>query len=199
MQIILASGSVTRKLLLERIVGNSFKIIPPDIDETQKIGEQPRELAARLSNEKAQKVISEIDLDDSIVIGSDQVAYCDGRILEKKSHSDEIEEQIMWQVGKKTEFFTGLTVINSQNFICKTAVIGSTVTYRDKSIITNDSVKKYIRKENPLNCAGGTKFESGGIYFIKEVSTQDPTALMGLPLIQLCKFFNEFGLNPLNL
>ena len=198
MQIILASGSVTRKLLLERLIG-SFKIIPPDINETQKIGEQPRDLAARLSSEKAQKIACDNRLDESIVIGSDQVAYCDGRILEKKSHFDEIEEQIMWQVGKKTEFFTSLTVINSQNFICKTAVIESTVIYRDKSIITNESVKKYIRKENPLNCAGGTKFESGGICFIKEVSTQDPTALMGLPLIQLCEFFNEFGLNPLNL
>ena len=198
MQIILASGSVTRKLLLERLVG-SFKIIPPDINETQKIGEQPRDLAARLSNEKAQKIACDNGPDESIVIGSDQVAYCDGRILDKKIHFDEIEEQIMWQVGKKTEFFTSLTVINSQNFICKTAVIESTVIYRDKSIITNESVKKYIRKENPLNCAGGTKFESGGICFIKEVSTQDPTALMGLPLIQLCEFFNEFGLNPLNL
>ena len=198
MQIILASGSVTRKLLLERLIG-SFKIIPPDINETQKIDEQPRDLAARLSNEKAQKVASDSGLDESIVIGSDQVAYCDGRILEKKSHFDEIEEQIMWQVGKKTEFFTSLTVINNQNSICKTAVIESTVIYRDKRIITNESVKKYIRKENPLNCAGGTKFESGGICFIKEVSTQDPTALMGLPLIRLCEFFNEFGLDPLNL
>ena len=198
MQIILASGSVTRKLLLERLIG-SFKIIPPDINETQKIGEQPRDLAARLSNEKAQKIACDNGLDESIVIGSDQVAYCDGRILEKKSDFDEIEEQIMWQVGKKTEFFTSLTVINSKNFICKTAVIESTVIYRDKSMITNESVKKYIRKENPLNCAGGTKFESGGICFIKEVSTQDPTALMGLPLIQLCEFFNEFGLDPLNL
>ena len=198
MQIILASGSVTRKLLLERLVG-SFKIIPPDINETQKIGEQPRDLAARLSNEKAQKIACDNGSEESIVIGSDQVAYCDGRILDKKTHFDEIEEQIMWQVGKKTEFFTSLTVINSQNFICKSAVIESTVIYRDKSMITNESVKKYIRKENPLNCAGGTKFESGGICFIKEVSTQDPTALMGLPLIQLCEFFNEFGLNPLNL
>ena len=198
MQIILASGSITRKLLLARLIG-SFKIIPPDINETQKIGEQPRDLAARLSNEKAQKVAYDNGPDESLVIGSDQVAYCDGRILEKKSHFDEIEEQIMWQVGKKTEFFTSLTVINSQNFICKTAVIESTVIYRDKSIITNESVKKYILKENPLNCAGGTKFESGGICFIKEVSTQDPTALMGLPLIQLCEFFNEFGLDPLNL
>ena len=77
----------------------------------------------------------------------------------------------MWQVGKKTEFFTSLTVMNNKNFICKTAVIESTVIYRDKSIITNESVKKYIRKENPLNCAGGTKFESGGICFIKEVSS----------------------------
>ena len=198
MQIILASGSVTRKLLLERLIG-SFKIIPPDINETQKIGEQPRDLAARLSNEKAQKIACDNGSEESIVIGSDQVAYCDGRILDKKTHFDEIEEQIMWQVGKKTEFFTSLTVINSQNFICKSAVIESTVIYRDKSMITNESVKKYIRKENPLNCAGGTKFESGGICFIKEVSTQDPTALMGLPLIQLCEFFNEFGLNPLNL
>ena len=198
MQIILASGSVTRKLLLERLIG-SFKIIPPDINETQKIGEQPRDLAARLSNEKAQKIACDNEVEESIVIGSDQVAYCDGRILEKKSHFDEIEEQIMWQIGKKTEFFTSLTVINSQNFICKSAVIESTVIYRDKSIITSESVKEYIRKENPLNCAGGTKFESGGICFIKEVSTQDPTALMGLPLIQLCDFFNEFGLNPLNL
>ena len=198
MQIILASGSITRKLLLERLIG-SFKIIPPDINETQKIGEQPRDLAARLSNEKAQKIACDNEVEESIVIGSDQVAYCDGRILEKKSHFDEIEEQIMWQIGKKTEFFTSLTVINSQNFICKSAVIESTVIYRDKSIITSESVKEYIRKENPLNCAGGTKFESGGICFIKEVSTQDPTALMGLPLIQLCEFFNEFGLNPLNL
>ena len=110
-----------------------------------------------------------------------------------------LKNKLCGKLEKKTEFFTSLTVINSKNFICKTAVIESTVIYRDKSIITNESVKKYIRKENPLNCAGGTKFESGGICFIKEVSTQDPTALMGLPLIRLCEFFNEFGLDPLNL
>merc|ERR1711907_657062 len=95
-------------MLLHRICGNSFEILPPEVDETPLCSEDPKNLSERLSVEKALK-ISELN-QDAVVVGSDQVAFCDGKILYKSNNLEDAFEQISWQVGKQTTFYTGLAL-----------------------------------------------------------------------------------------
>ena len=194
MRLILASSSKTRKTLLHRIFGNSFEILPPELDETPLTFESPKHLSERLSLEKALK-ISELNR-DAVVIGSDQVAFCDGKILEKSNSLDDAFEQISWQVGKQTTFFTGLALARNGGKEVQSDTITSQVFYRDSNFISEKLVRNYINKEKPLNCAGSTKLESLGICFIKRVETEDPSALMGLPLIELCSFLKKWNVQP---
>ena len=194
MRLILASSSKTRKTLLHRICRNSFEILPPEIDETPLSSEDPKNLSERLSLEKALK-ISELNR-DAVVIGSDQVAFCDGKILKKSNNLDDAFEQISWQVGKQTTFFTGLALARNGGKEIQSGTIVSHVFYRDSNFISEKLVRNYVNKEKPLNCAGSTKLESLGICFIKRVETEDPSALMGLPLIKLCSFLKKWGVQP---
>ena len=194
MRLILASSSKTRKTLLHRICGNSFEIVAPEIDETPLSLEGPRKLAERLSLEKALK-ISKFNR-DAVVIGSDQVAFCDGKILKKSITLEDAFEQISWQIGKQTTFFTGLALTRHGGKEVQSGTIISRVFYRDSNFISEKLVKNYVDKEKPLNCAGSTKFESLGICFLKRVETEDPSALMGLPLIKLCSFLKKWNVRP---
>ena len=194
MRLILASSSRTRKTLLYRICGNSFEISPPEIDETPLSLEDPKKLSERLALEKALK-ISELNR-DAVVIGSDQVAFCDGKILEKSHNLDDAFEQISWQVGKQTTFYTGLTIARYGGKEVQSDTVVSHVFYRDANFISEKLVRDYVSKEKPLNCAGSAKLESLGICFIKRVETEDPSALMGLPLIKLCSFLKKWNVQP---
>ena len=194
MRLILASSSKTRETLLHRICGNSFEILPPEIDETPLNLENPKNLSERLSLEKALK-ISKLNR-DAIVIGSDQVAFCDGKILKKSNNLDDAFEQISWQIGKQTTFFTGLALARHGGEEVQSSIVTSQVFYRDSNFISEKLIRNYITKEKPLNCAGSTKFESLGICFLKRVETEDPSALMGLPLIKLCSFFKKWDIQP---
>ena len=194
MRLILASSSKTRKTLLHRICGNSFEILPPEVDETPLSLEDPKNLSERLSLEKALK-ISELNR-DAVVIGSDQVAFCDGKILKKSNNLNDAFEQISYQVGKQTTFFTGLALARHGGKEVQSSIVTSQVFYRDSSFISEKLVRNYLNKEKPLNCAGSTKFESLGICFLKRVETEDPSALMGLPLIKLCSFLKKWNIQP---
>ena len=194
MRLIFASSSETRKMLLHRICRNSFEILPPEIDETPLSSEDPKNLSERLSLEKALK-ISELNR-DAVVIGSDQVAFCDGKILKKSNNLDDAYEQISWQVGKQTTFFTGLALVRNGGKEIQSGTVVSQVFYRDSNFISEKLVRNYVKKEKPLNCAGSTKLESLGICFIKRVETEDPSALMGLPLIKLCSFLKKWDVQP---
>jgi len=144
--------------------------------------------------EKALK-ISELNR-DAVVIGSDQVAFCDGKILKKSNNLNDAFEQISWQVGKQTTFFTGLALARNGGKEIQRGTIVSHVFYRDSNFISEKLVRNYVNKEKPLNCAGSTKLESLGICFIKRVETEDPSALMGLPLIKLCSFLKKWDVQP---
>ena len=194
MRLILASSSKTRKTLLHRICGNSFEILPPEVDETPLNLEDPKKLSERLSLEKALK-ISELNR-DAVVIGSDQVAFCDGKILKKSNNLNDAFEQISYQVGKQTTFFTGLALARHGGKEVQSSTVTSQVFYRDSHFISEKLVRNYLNKEKPLNCAGSTKFESLGICFLKRVETEDPSALMGLPLIKLCSFLKKWNIQP---
>lgn len=194
MRLILASSSKTRAILLHRICGNSFETLPPEIDETPLDSEDPKNLSERLSLEKALK-ISELNR-DAVVIGSDQVAFCDGKILRKSNTLEDAFEQISWQIGKQTTFFTGLALARHGGKEVQSGTIMSRVFYRDSDFISEKLVRNYVKKEKPLNCAGSTKFESMGVCFLKRVETEDPSALMGLPLIELCSFLKKWNVQP---
>ena len=194
MRLILASSSKTRKKLLTRLYGNSFETLPPEIDETPLNWENPEELSKRLSLEKALKIAQSYN--DAVVIGSDQVAFCDGKILGKTNNVMDTFDQISWQVGKKTKFFTGLALVRDGGQEFQTNVIKSQVIYRDKDFISEDLIRNYIDREKPFNCAGSTKFEGSGICFLKRIETEDPSALMGLPLITLSTFLKKWNFHP---
>ena len=144
--------------------------------------------------EKALK-ISELNR-DAVVIGSDQVAFCDGKILKKSNNLEDAFEQISWQIGKQTTFFTGLALARHGGKEVQSGTIISHVFYRDSNFISEKLVRNYVKKEKPLNCAGSTKFESLGICFLRRVETEDPSALMGLPLIKLCSFLKKWNVQP---
>ena len=133
---------------------------------------------------------------NAVVIGSDQVAFCDGKILKKSKNLDDAFEQISWQVGKQTTFFTGLALVRNGGKEVQSGTTVSHVFYRDSNFISEKLVRNYVNKEKPLNCAGSTKLESLGICFIKRVETEDPSALMGLPLIKLCSFLKKWNVQP---
>ena len=194
MRLILASSSKTREMLLHRICGNSFEILPPQIDETPLSSEDPKNLSERLSLEKALK-ISELNR-DAVVIGSDQVAFCDGKILKKSNTLEDAFKQISWQIGKQTTFFTGLALARYGGKEVQSGTVTSRVFYRNSDFISEKLVRNYVKKEKPLNCAGSTKFESLGVCFLKRVESEDPSALMGLPLIELCSFLKKWNVQP---
>ena len=194
-KIILASSSKTRHSLLKRII-ESFDCINPSIDETQRLDEDPEKLSLRLSKQKSLKVAK--NNHNSIVIGSDQVAVCKGKILGKPNTIENAIKQIEWQLGNKTEFFTGLALSRKSGEEIQYSITKSYVVYHDKKIITRKLIKDYVEKDKPINCAGGAKFESLGISLIKEFSSNDPTAILGLPLIELCHMFNKWSVHPIS-
>ena len=118
------------------------------------------------------------------------------KFLEKVITLEDAFEQISWQVGKQTTFFTGLALARHGGKEVQSGTITSRVFYRDSDFISEKLVRNYVKKEKPLNCAGSTKFESLGICFLKRVETEDPSALMGLPLIELCSFLKKWNVQP---
>ena len=128
---------------------------------------------------------------------STQILYGEKfKILKKSNNLNDAYEQISWQVGKQTTFFTGLALARKGGKEVQSCTITSHVFYRDSQFVSESLVKDYIQKEKPLNCAGSTKFESLGICFLKRVETEDPSALMGLPLITLCSFLKKWNVQP---
>ncbi|MEY3047362.1 MAG: Maf family protein [Burkholderiaceae bacterium] len=192
--IILASTSRYRAELLARL-GLDFETINPGVDETGYRASNGRELASALAHAKA------IALADSnpgrIVIGSDQVAVCDGRFLGKPGSTEAAVEQLLFQRGKTTLFETAVCVLDasgSSNLECVTTL----VQWLDSSQISDDLISNYVRREQPLDCAGAAKSEGLGVALISQMRSDDPTALIGLPLIALTGLLRKAGIEPLS-
>ena len=195
-RIILASTSLTRINILKKLSIN-FQNCPPEVNEKRKDGESARDMSLRLSLEKSLSISKKYS--GAIVIGSDQVAECDGRILNKPQTEVNAIKQLIFQRGKKTKFFTGIAISQNKGEIIKSTVVESYVEFLAIDLLTEDLIKAYVKNEKPLNCAGSAKFEGTGICLIKKVSTEDPNALLGLPVIKLCMFLNELGYHPFDL
>lgn len=191
MKLVLASTSPFRRELLARL-GVPFEVAAPEVDESPLPGEQPDETARRLSLLKAQAVATRYP--DALIIGSDQVALLDGEQLGKPGSHDQAVEQLRRMRGRAIEFHTALTLLNSRNGRVQTAVVPVRLVMRD---YTDAQIEAYLRKDQPYNCCGSARSESLGIALIARYETEDPNALVGLPLIKLTEMLANEGLDVL--
>lgn len=192
MDLILASTSPYRRELLHRLEV-PFRCISPDVDETASPGEQPQELACRLALKKAHAVAPQYP--GALVIGSDQVAALDGKLLGKPGTHRAALEQLRNCSGREVLFFTGVALVCASSGFASTHVEPYTVRFR---ILQDDQIENYLRREQPYDCAGSFKCEGLGIVLFEQLSGNDSTSLQGLPLIALTTMFRNAGINLLN-
>lgn len=191
MRLVLASTSPFRRELLSRL-GVPFETVAPDVDETPLPGEKPDDTAQRLSLLKAQAVAARFP--DALIIGSDQVALLEGEQLGKPGCFENAVAQLRRMRGKALEFHTALTLLNARTGAVQTANVPVRLVMRDYS---DAQIEAYLRKDQPYNCCGSAKSESLGIALIARYETEDPNALVGLPLIKLTEMLASEGLDVL--
>jgi septum formation protein len=189
--IILASSSTYRRTLLERL-GVPFQVRNPQVDETPNSREEATQLVARLALAKARAVGAQ--LAGALVIGCDQVATLDGRLLGKPIDERNNVQQLLDASGRWVHFHTGLCLLNCNTGNAQVDVISCSVLFRP---LTAAQARTYVRRERPLDCAGGFKCEGLGIALFQRLQANDPTALIGLPLIRLTEMLAHEGIDPL--
>jgi MAF protein len=178
--LVLASSSPFRRELLARL-GLTFLCDSPDIDESRRAGENANALVQRLALEKARAVAGRHP--GALIIGSDQVAVLeDGSILGKPGSNDNAIAQLERASGSSVTFLTGLCLYNASSGLHQLCCEPFRVHFRS---LSRDAIESYIRKEQPLNCAGSFKSEGLGITLFRRLEGDDPNALIGLPLIRL--------------
>ena len=190
-QLILASTSRYRRELLERL-RLPFLMIAPQVDETPGDGEAPAALAQRLAQAKAAAVSAAHP--NAVVIGSDQVADLDGVAIGKPGTHERATQQLRAMSGRAIVFQTAVTVSCRSRGFEATSLVPVTVRFRTLSAT---EIEHYLRTEQPYDCAGSAKVETLGIALIEALHADDPTALVGLPLIQTCALLRRAGLDPL--
>ncbi|MGB2818551.1 MAG: Maf family nucleotide pyrophosphatase [Burkholderiaceae bacterium] len=184
--IVLASTSPYRRELLQRL-RVPFEVLAPAVDETRLPGETPLALALRLAEAKAMEVAGRRP--DAIVIGSDQVAELDGEPIGKPHTHDRALAQLERMQGRRLVFHTALAVIGHGQTVVES--VPTTVTFRR---LERQALEAYLRSDLPYDCAGAAKIESLGIALVERVESDDPTALIGLPLIRLTSMLAAAGL-----
>ena len=188
MNLILASSSIYRRELLERLQ-LPFTVVSPDVDETPQAGETPQATALRLAQEKARKVGA--DHPGTLVIGCDQVATLDGMQLGKPLTHDNAVKQLSMMRGRSVTFHSALCLYNSASGNMQAEAVAYEVKFRNLSDI---EIENYLSKEQPYHCAGSAKSEGLGIALIEWMRGDDPNALIGLPLIALITMLDKEGL-----
>lgn len=186
-RLILASTSTYRRELLARLK-LPFEAESPNVDETPKAGEAGADCAVRLSRLKAQAVANKYT--NALIIGSDQVAECNGRRLDKPGDVERAIEQLSWTSGKRAVFSTAVTVLNTASGNEQTRIVPTTVSYRN---LSRAEIERYLQQEAAIDCAGSAKAEGLGIALLDSIEGADPTALIGLPLIALCTMLRNEG------
>ena len=187
MNIVLASSSKHRKKLLQQLKVK-FKTISPNIDETRLKGEDTSRYVRRLSIEKALRIAH--DCKESIVIGSDEVAVVGNKILGKPLTKAKAIKQLKMISGKEVVFKTGLCVVNSETFVKYTTVVNYKIQVKK---LSQQEIKSYLLKEDVLSCAGSIKLEGLAIAIVTKATGNDPTSVIGLPLIKLREFLEKHG------
>ena len=185
--LILGSTSRYRKELLSRLQ-IPFETAAPDVDETPHINESPKDLALRLALAKARAVA--LKNPEAIVIGSDQVADLEGAPLGKPGNHTNATLQLQRMRGKTVIFQTALSVVCIATGYQRTDLAEVKVKFRD---LSDAEIESYLRAEEPYDCAGSAKSEGLGIVLLDAIENDDPTALIGLPLIRTCQMLREAG------
>ena len=186
--LVLASTSRYRRELLARLA-LPFETAAPDVDETPRAGEAPRELALRLALEKAQAVAARKP--QAIVIGSDQVADLHGQPLGKPGTHERAAAQLARMSGQTVLFHTAVAVVQASRGFAQSSLATVTVRFRALDAAT---IERYLLAEQPYDCAGSAKSEGLGIALLQAIENDDPTALIGLPLIRTAQLLRAAGL-----
>jgi septum formation protein len=189
--LILASGSRYRHELLSRL-RLPFEVLTPDIDESATPGETPAALATRLALAKAHAVAA--IRPTAVVIGSDQVADLDGEALGKPLTHERAVQQLQRMRGRSVLFHTAVSVVRAATGYEQTRLASVRVVFRRSS---DAEIEHYLLIEQPYDCAGSAKCETLGIALLGSIDSDDPTALVGLPLIRTCALLREAGIDPL--
>ena len=188
-KIILASSSPYRKELLKRL-DITFTTVSPEVNERYFQDELISDYVLRLAKTKAESIVSKND--NSLIIAADQALQCDKKILGKPGNYNKAKEQLLFMSNRSLTFYTGLCLINTETKIIEEDVVSFRVDFRK---LTESEIKNYLVKEKPYDCAGSFKSEKLGISLLKKMNGDDPTALIGLPLIRLCKMLRNQGVN----
>ncbi|AFJ03786.1 hypothetical protein Q7C_2665 [Methylophaga frappieri] len=189
--LILGSSSPYRATLLDKL-HLDYQVASPQIDESPLLGESPAQLVLRLAENKARKVAESHP--DSLIIGSDQVAVLNNKIMGKPGTTEKAIKQLTEASGNMVTFLTGLALFNARTGTMQSLVEPYEVHFRS---LTTQQITRYIEKEQPLDCAGSFKSEGLGISLFQALNGQDPNSLIGLPLIQLVNFLASEGVDVL--
>jgi septum formation protein len=189
MQLVLASTSPYRRALLERL-GVPFSVAAPQVPEERLPGESAPAMAARLARAKATAVAAAFP--SALIVGSDQVVVCAGELFGKPGDHARAAAQLRSLSGREAIFHTALCVHNAQSGGAGERSVPSRVRFR---ALDDARIERYLRRERPYDCAGSAKAEGLGIALIERIESDDPTALIGLPLIALVDLLREQGLD----
>ena len=184
-RLVLASTSPYRRALLERL-GLPFEVAAPKCDETPLPDEAPQNTASRLAVLKARSLA----YPDALVIGSDQVASCEGQRFDKPGNHATATRQLRALSGKAADFHTAVALLDTKSGNLQQQVVPCRVTFRT---LDDRTIEEYLRREQPYDCAGSAKAEGLGIALIARMETEDPTSLIGLPLIALTEMLGHAG------
>lgn len=190
-RLVLASTSPFRRELLARL-GLPFAVQAPDTDESRLPGEDAPTLVARLAQRKAQAVVRHDPM--ALIIGSDQVAVLDDEIIGKPGHHERAVAQLQRASGRTVIFYTGLCLLDRASGQQQIAVEPFRVLFRQ---LTPEMIENYLRREQPYHCAGSFKSEGLGIALFERLEGDDPSSLIGLPLIRLTRMLEAAGVKVL--
>jgi septum formation protein len=185
--LVLGSSSPYRRELLSRL-RLQFTVEIPDVDESQRTGEAPRELALRLALAKAHAVAAKFPC--AIVIGSDQVAELAGEALGKPGSHEKAVAQLRQMRGEPVVFHTAVAIVCTQTGFEQVELAPVKVKFRR---LTDAEIEAYLRLEQPYDCAGSARSEGLGVALLDAIESDDPTALVGLPLIRTCRMLRAAG------
>ena len=185
--LVLASSSSYRKALIARL-GLDCRSLAPDIDERALDQERPVETAMRLAVAKARKIAT--DAPAALIIGSDQVAVLGDTVLGKPGTHAAAAQQLQTMSGRSVVFHTALCLLDAETDAVQVANVPTTVQMRE---LDTASIERYLRHDQPYDCAGSAKIEALGIALVEKVESDDPTALIGLPLIALVGMLKRAG------
>ena len=175
-------------MLLERL-GIPFDIFSPAVDESPRAGEKAGDLVSRLAEDKARAAA--LRFPTSLIIGSDQLAICRDKIVGKPGNTANAIEQLQSFCGQTVHFLTAVAVFCDETSFHYEHTVVTDVRFRELSI---DEIRRYVEMDNPIDCAGSFKSEAAGISLLQSMTSEDPTAIIGLPLITVSEALRRAGI-----